>query len=98
MYKKLEIELTNRRIKYSEEKDILRWGYKPRGTFTTQEAYNLIINAPANKDPLWDKVWHPKIWPKISTFLWQLSHKRILTWDNLRKRNIHCPSRCPNCE
>eukprot|EP00253_Pinus_taeda_P026144 PITA_26144 len=79
MHRELNTELTNRWMRYSEEKEILHWVYKPRGTFTTQEAYNLIINSPANKDPLWDKVWHPKIWPKISTFLWLLCHKRIIT-------------------
>eukprot|EP00253_Pinus_taeda_P009416 PITA_09416 len=37
----LERELEKRRIRYSEGKDILRWGYTPRGSFTTKEAYKL---------------------------------------------------------
>lgn len=48
------------------------------------------------KDPLWNKIWDPKIWLKVSTFLWLLCHDKILTWDNLRKRSFHGPSICPN--
>lgn len=42
-------------------------------------------------------VWQPRLWPKISTFLWLLSKRRILTWDNLQRRGFIGPSRCPNC-
>jgi len=49
-------------------------------------------------DSLWRKIWDLSLWPKISTFLWLLSHKKILTWDNLRKRNFYGPSMCPNCK
>lgn len=77
--------------------DILRWGYEEKGTFTTREAYNIIIKEHIVKDPLWNKVWDPANWPKVSTFLWLLCQNKILTWDNLRKRNYHGPSLCPNC-
>lgn len=94
----LEIELSNRKICYSDKKDIIRWGYEARGTFTTKEAYNLIIRNQIVKDPLWNKVWTPIIWPKVSTFLWLLCQNKILTWDNLQKRSFHGPSMCPNCK
>lgn len=93
----INTELKKRRILPSEEKDILRWGYEEKGTFNTKEAYNIIIKDHLVKDPIWSKVWDPSLWPKISTFLWLLSHNKILTWDNLRKRNFHGPSICPNC-
>eukprot|EP00253_Pinus_taeda_P028336 PITA_28336 len=86
-----------RRIQLSNERDILRWGYEERGIFTMREAYKLIIKEHMVKYPLWSKVWDPTNWPKISTFLWLLCHKKILTWDNLRKRSFHGPSMCPNC-
>lgn len=92
----LDTQLMKRRIQLSDERDILRWGYEERGTFTTREAYNLIIKEHMVKDPLWSKVWDPSIWPKISTFLWLLCHRKILTWDNIRKRNFHGTSMCPN--
>ena len=52
----LETELSNRKICYSDKKDIIIWGYEVRGTFTTQEAYNVIIRNQIVKDPLWNKV------------------------------------------
>eukprot|EP00253_Pinus_taeda_P001854 PITA_01854 len=88
-------ELMKRRIQLSNERDILRWGYEETGTFTTKEAYNIIIKEHMVKDPLWSKVRDPSNWPKISTFLWLLCHNKILTWDNLRKRNYHGPSIYP---
>ena len=76
--------------------DILRWGYEEKGTLTTKEAYNIILKECIVKDGLWSKVWDPPNWPKVSTFLWLLCQNKILTWDNLRKKNYHGPSRCPN--
>eukprot|EP00253_Pinus_taeda_P019008 PITA_19008 len=95
--KTLDTELMKRKIQCLEEKDILRWGYKEKGTFSTKESYNIIIKKFMVKDNLWSKLWDPTNWPKVSTFLWLLCHNKILTWDNLRKRNYHGPSICPNC-
>lgn len=60
------------------------------------EAYNIIIKDHTIKDPLWNKIWAPNIWSKVSTFLWLLCQNKILTWDNLQKRNFHGPSIRPN--
>lgn len=92
----LERELQKRRIRYTEGQDLLRWGYTQRGSFTTKEAYKIKFQDDASQDPIWGRVWTPGIWPKVSIFLWLTRHRKILTWDNLRKRNIHGPSICPN--
>eukprot|EP00253_Pinus_taeda_P011523 PITA_11523 len=91
-------ELKKRQIPIAAGADILIWGYEERGTFTTREAYNIITKDKIIKDNLWDQIWSSLIWPKVSTFLWLLSHNRILTWDNLRKINFSGPSICPNCK
>jgi len=66
--------------------------------FTTKEAYQLRYSAfETDKDQIWERVWQSGIWPKLSTFLWLLSKRHILTWDNLQKRGFIGPSRCPNC-
>eukprot|EP00253_Pinus_taeda_P031999 PITA_31999 len=72
-------ELSNRKIRYSEKKDVLRWGYEAKGMFTTHEAYNIIIKESALKDPLWTAIWAPNLWPKVSTFLSLLCQNKILT-------------------
>ena len=77
---------------------ILRWRYKSSGTYTVKEVYSL--STANQKEPHlinWRKVWNPNIWPKISTFLWLLSHRSILTWDNLLKPGFYGPSWCVLC-
>lgn len=46
----METQLSNRKICYSDKKDIIRWGYEARGAFTSQEAYNIIIRNHIVKD------------------------------------------------
>eukprot|EP00253_Pinus_taeda_P007997 PITA_07997 len=94
----LSEELKKRQITIDEGPDILRWGYEEKGTFSTKEAYNIITKDRIIKDKLWDQIWGSSTWPKVSTFLWLLSHNRILTWDNLRKRSFSGPSICLNCK
>jgi len=36
--------------------------------------------------------------PRMIFFAWLVFNNRNLTWDNLRKRNSHGPSRCSMCE
>jgi hypothetical protein len=62
--------MTERKIPKIAGEDILRWGYRPQGTFSTREAYQLK----AHLDPLpnmkaWRKLWSLKHWPKITLFL-----------------------------
>ena len=63
-----------------------------------KEAFSLMHPVPLPRDKLWQFVWAHGTWPKVSTFLWLLSHKRILTWDNLLKQGFIGPSQCPNCK
>eukprot|EP00253_Pinus_taeda_P010996 PITA_10996 len=72
-------ELQKRKILKEIGQDKLRWGYEEKGTFKTKEAYHIILKDQLIKDKLWEKIWSMPIWPKISTFLWLLSHNRILT-------------------
>jgi hypothetical protein len=91
-------EMMKRKIPKRTGEDILRWGYRPRGTFSTGEAYQL--KAPTNPLPnakVWCKLWNLKHWPKITLFLWLVIHSSILTWDNLSKRGFVGPSICLLC-
>eukprot|EP00253_Pinus_taeda_P028410 PITA_28410 len=94
----LAAELEKRKIIKEDGPDSLRWGYAEKGTFTSIEAYHIIIKGNYIKDKIWERIWQPPIWLKISTFLWLLSHNRTLTWDNLRKRKFAGPSICLNCK
>ena len=91
-------ELQQRCIRHRIGTDILRWGYKTKGMFSTKESYQLS-NTPIEKpDPCWSKIWDIKSWPKVTTFLWLVLHRRILTWENLIKRGSIGPSQCHLCK
>lgn len=75
----LENNLKKRIIRYENNDDILRWGYLPKGSYSTSEAYNLIGDFPTRPDPLWGRILGFKAWPKISHFVWMVGHKNILT-------------------
>jgi hypothetical protein len=38
-------EMSKRKILKLEGEDILRWGHRPKGTFSTQEAYQLLTQS-----------------------------------------------------
>lgn len=88
--------LSHRKIPFKEGADLIRWGHSTTGTFTVNEAYQLLLNLPIQApEPIWRTVWQPFLWPKVSLFLWLTAQNRILTWDNLLKRGFTGPSRCP---
>jgi hypothetical protein len=85
----LQLLLDQRKIKVTTQPDKLRWGYRLVGNFTLKEAYHLVAqHATLPEDVIWKKIWKGNLWPKVATFLWQVSHRKILTWDQLYKRGF----------
>lgn len=93
----LEGELSKRKIRWNESKDILRWGYQPKGAYTTLEAHKIMCKDSDPQEPIWHNIWNSGSWPKICFFLWLVGQRRILTWDKIKKRSFHGPSICYNC-
>eukprot|EP00253_Pinus_taeda_P025758 PITA_25758 len=91
--------LKQRKILVIEGQDQLRWGLNKEGTFNLKEAKNIILNLDSCV-PMksWQQLWSHQGWMKIKLFMWLVHHKKILTWDNIRKRGIMGPSRCQLCE
>ena len=52
--------------------------------------------VPANP-VIWNHNWKNRTLPKIDVFMWTLIHQRLLTGENLEKRGIVGPFRCPLC-
>ena len=80
------------------KKDRRGWGRKS-GIYTTAEGYQLYaasFNVPSNPQ-VWNNLWNRSTLPKIDTFAWTLAHSRILTSENLQKRGMAGPFRCPLC-
>jgi hypothetical protein len=69
--------------------DRIRWGYRPTGDFSLKEAYHLVAHHPnLPVEEYMEKIWKENLWPKVATFLWQVAHKKILTWDHLCKKGF----------
>ena len=75
------------------------WGIKS-GNYTASEGYENIQSIPyVTPNPvIWNFVWSRSFIPKIDFFCWTLAHRSILTGENLKKRGMEGPSRCPLCK
>jgi exonuclease III len=76
-----------------------RWGWGQTGVYTSAAGYRAlqasrnISHTPA----FWKRVWDQLSIPKVNFFFWTLMHNKILTGDNMEKRNIVGPHRCALC-
>jgi len=74
-------------------KDQRGWG---NGKYTVKQGYSQLLtqmNLPP-KEKLWKFIWTNDSPPKVNSFCWILAHGKLLTGENLLKRNIHGPFRC----
>jgi len=87
--------LEQRKIFISKRHDQLRWDNKNYGNFNLKE-YKLIIMDLDSKAPdrIWQNLWKHQGWMKIKLFLWLVLQRKILTWDNIKKRGFLGPLRC----
>jgi hypothetical protein len=73
-------EISKRKIPKIIGEDILRCGYLSWGTYSIQEAYQVKTQLdPPPTRKVWCKIWNLKHWPKITLFLWLVSHSSILS-------------------
>ena len=80
------------------KKDKRGWGDRS-GYYTSIEGYQRFsadFNVPGNPKS-WNYNWSNTTLPKIDLFTWTLLHGRILTGENLEKKGIAGPFRCPLC-
>eukprot|EP00253_Pinus_taeda_P024410 PITA_24410 len=96
--KSLQINLQNRAPIKKGAVDGFRWD--PSGSsYTIKSGYQLICNN-TYQIPIqnhWRLIWKSEAIPKVKFFTWLLLKDNVLTSENLRKRGIIGPSRCPNC-
>lgn len=75
------------------------WGWVKTGRYTVAQGYNSLqsLQSMVDSTALWKQVWDPMGLPKVNFFFWTLMHKKNLTRENLIKRGIVGPNRCPLC-
>eukprot|EP00253_Pinus_taeda_P022226 PITA_22226 len=91
--------LDQRMILVTGGQDQLRWGNNKEGNFNIKEAKGILLGLESQAPVrIWKKLWRHKGWMKIKLFMWLVHHRKILTWDNIRKRGMLGPSKCQLCE
>ena len=83
---------------YQNRRDKHGWG-EQTGNYSTSEGYqrySAYFNVPTNPK-IWNYNWNNTSLPKIDLFIWTLLHGRILIGENMERRGIAGPFRCPLC-
>jgi len=77
-------------------KDKRGWG---NGVYSINQGYSHILSQTDTppKDKIWNSLWINDNPPKVNSFCWIVVHDKLLTGENLLKRNIHGPFRCELC-
>jgi hypothetical protein len=77
-------------------KDKRGWG---NGNYTVKQGYAQLLSQTncLPKDKIWKAIWTNDSPPKVNSFCWILAHGKLLTGENLMKRNMFGPYRCELC-
>jgi hypothetical protein len=73
-------------IHFSEDDDNLIWQFTFNGIYSSQSLYKVISFRGVMPVFVPSRLWDLKIPPRVHIFLWLLSKNKILTRDNLAKR------------
>jgi hypothetical protein len=73
--------------------------WKPAVSKTFQvRSYYLVLSSKEGVPFPWKCIWKPKVPPRVAFFIWTVALERILTADNLRRRNIILVDWCCLCK
>jgi hypothetical protein len=76
--------------------DTIRWRWTANGEYTTKSAYRIQFEGCYSKLKL-SPIWKARAEAKCRFFAWTLMHKKILTANNLAKRNWPSDPLCKLC-
>jgi hypothetical protein len=63
------------------------------------KSFYVILNSSVSFPFPWKSIWHTKAPPRVAAFfVWSAALGKILTLDNLRKRNFVLVNRCGMCK
>jgi hypothetical protein len=85
MVKWFEIVQIAQTLSQNDKQDTLIWMIEANGLFSVKSMY-VIINFRGVTPVNIHSVWKIKVPPKIHFFLWLIAHNKLLTRDNLSKR------------
>ena len=81
--------------------DMVGWikffGVHRRENFEVKSYYKMRVNSESVEGP-WKIIWKSKAPPRMAFFVWTAVLRKILTMDNLRKKNIIVMEWCCMCK
>jgi hypothetical protein len=77
--------------------DKISWISLKRKIFEVKSYYKLKVNSELVNGP-WKIIWKSKVLPRVAFFMWTAVLGKILTMDNLRKKNIIVMDWCCICK
>ncbi|CAN1341790.1 Putative ribonuclease H protein At1g65750 [Linum perenne] len=79
-------------------KDSLVWGLEANGVFSVRTTYLMITESLSYPvDPIWSCIWKWNGPSKIRHFLWQATHKSLLTNEERGRGHLTNQVLCPRC-
>jgi hypothetical protein len=79
------------------EGDGLVWNPSKRGLFEVKSYYEVLIRKNGPSFP-WKSIWRVKAPTRVAFFVWSVALGKILTHDNLWKRNVVVIEWCCMCK
>jgi hypothetical protein len=77
--------------------DKIWWVLNRNGKFKVRSFYNSLISNVNSPFP-WKSIWRTKAPPRVAFFVWSAALGKILTLDNLMKKNMDLINRCGMCK
>jgi hypothetical protein len=81
----------------SEGEDKMCWIPARKKSFQVKSYYK-VLSSPIQSSFPWKSIWKVKVSPRVAFFAWTVTLGKILTLDNLRKRNIIVMEWCYMCK
>lgn len=91
-----ELVETAKSIVLCDVTNALVWQLESKGQYSASSLYH-VINFRGMQPVFLPAVWKIIIPLRIHVFLWLLTHNKLMTRDNLRKRHIIKPLDCVFC-
>jgi hypothetical protein len=77
--------------------DKIWWVPNKKGKFEVKSFYSILNSSISFPFP-WKSIWRTKAPPRVAFFVWSAALGKILTLDNLKRRNIVLVNRCGMCK
>ena len=95
-------------LSHSLPEDQIIWVGNRKGEFSVKSAYYIAIgvidtmeegecSSGDSRNPLWRKLWHLNIPPKVCIFAWKMCMNALPTFVNLQRKGLNICDICPAC-